>query len=58
VVIGLNSRRAGRFTVKKDLTRKPFDQGATGGALFKGVTVWELIDAVIVRGDSVAKCSV
>jgi len=59
VVIGVNSRRAGRFTIKKDLTQLPFDLGkSTGGALFKGITVWELIDAVVLRGDSVAKCTV
>lgn len=57
-VIGLNSRRAGRFTVKTDLRRQPYDLGKTGGALMKGVTVWELIDAVVVRGDSVAKVTV
>jgi hypothetical protein len=59
VVVGLNSRRAGRFTVKKEVTRVPFDKGkAEGGSLVKGVTLWELIDAVVLRGDSVAKCVV
>ncbi|MCA1813299.1 MAG: hypothetical protein LC624_05035, partial [Halobacteriales archaeon] len=59
VVIGVNSRRAGRFTVKKDVTQVPFDSGkSNGGSLFKGVTLWELIDAVVLRGDSVAKCTV
>lgn len=59
VVVGLNSRRAGRFTVKKDVTRVPYDMGrAGGGMLCKGVTLWELIDAVVVRGDSLAKCTV
>lgn len=59
VVVGVNSRRAGRFTVKKDVTRQAFDKGKSeGGALVKGVTLWELIDAVVLRGDSVAKCTV
>jgi hypothetical protein len=59
VVVGVNSRRAGRFTVKKDVTQVPFDLGkGNGAALFKGVTLWELIDAVVLRGDSVAKCTV
>jgi hypothetical protein len=58
-VVGLNSHRAGRFTIKKDVTQQPYDMGkGNGGALFKGVTLWELIDAVVVRGDSVAKCTV
>lgn len=59
VVIGLNSRRTGRFTVKKEVTRQPYDKGkAEGGALVKGVTLWELIDAVVIRGDSATKCTV
>jgi len=59
VVIAVNSRRAGRFTVKREVAQQPFDMGKSGaGALVKGVTLWELIDAVVVRGDSVAKCTV
>jgi hypothetical protein len=59
IVVGLNSRRAGRFTVKKEVTRQAFDGGSSlGGALVKGVTLWELIDAVVVRPDSIAKVTV
>jgi hypothetical protein len=57
-VLGLNSRRAGRFTIKKDVARQPYDLGKSGGALCKGVQLWELIDAVVVRPESVAKCGV
>jgi hypothetical protein len=32
-----------------------FDLGEGGGALQKGVTVWQLIDAVVTRGDSIAQ---
>lgn len=57
-VVGINSRRAGRFTVKKEVTRIPYDAAKNGGALYKGFTLWELIDAVVVRGDSLATCMV
>lgn len=57
-VLGFNSRRGGRFTVKTRPRTQRFDLGEGGGALQKGVTVWELIDAVVTRGDSIAKCTV
>lgn len=57
-VMGFNSRRAGRFTLKTDLRRQRYDTGQTGGALFKGITVWELIDAVVVRNKSLVELTV
>lgn len=57
-VLGFNSRRAGRFTLKTDLRRQRYDTGQTGGALFRGITVWELIDAVVVRNKSLVELTV
>ncbi|MCA1813681.1 MAG: hypothetical protein LC624_06990 [Halobacteriales archaeon] len=53
VIVGVNSRRAdqgGRDQV-------PLDSGkGTGNSLMKGVTLlWERIDAVVPRGDSVCE---
>lgn len=51
---GRASRWAGRFTVKTRPRTQQFDLGAGGGPLQKGVTVWELIDAVVTKWDAVA----
>jgi hypothetical protein len=43
-----------RGAVKTRPRTQRFDLGESGGPLQTGVTVWELIDAVVTRGDAIA----
>ena len=47
-------RRPGRVIVRTRPRTQRFDLGESGRPLQKGVTVWELIDAVVTRGDAIA----
>lgn len=57
-MLGFSSRRTGRFTVRTRPAIQRFDLGSGGVRLQRDVTVWELIDSVVTRRDSIAKCMV
>lgn len=54
-VVGASSARAGRFTIKTRPRTQRYDKGESGGELKRGVTVWEMIDAVATRGGAMAR---